>query len=274
MPLAEADIEYIRQFVRQGSAIVLDNKEYLIETRLETLAASEGLAGLANLMRALRDEQDEPRTLHRKVVDALTTNETLFFRDVHPFEALRKMIIPELLERNRITRSLRIWSAACSAGQEPLSLAMLLRVHFPQLESWRIELLATDLSDEMLAQARSGCYSQIEVNRGLPAALLVRFFEDRGSHWQVAPEIRQMIRFERFNLIQPWPARPACDLILLRNVMIYFDVEVKRAILARLARSLAPGGYLLLGAAETVVGLSEEFEPVTIGRTAFYRKKA
>ena len=273
MPLAAEDIGYIRNFVRSRSAIVLDNKEYLIETRLETLAATEGFGGLMNLMKALREE-NEPQTLHRKVLDALTTNETLFFRDVHPFEALRTRVIPELMERNQPARQLRIWSAACSAGQEPLSIAMLLRQHFPQTADWRVELLATDLSDEMLEQARRGCYSQIEVNRGLPANYLVRFFEDRGSHWQAAPEIRRMVRYEPFTLIHPWKERSPFDLILVRNVMIYFEVDVKREILARLWRSLAPGGYLLLGAAETVAGLSEEFELALIGRTAFYRRKA
>lgn len=271
MPLDSSELRYIREFVREQAAIVLDGKDYLIETRLETLAATEGLPGLANLMRALRGEA-EPRELHRKVVDALTTNETLFFRDVHPFDALRNTIFPELIQRNAAARSLRIWSGASSAGQEPLSVAMLLRQHFPQLQDWRIELLATDLSDEMLHQARQGCYSQIEVNRGLPAPLLVRFFEDRGSHWQALPEIRRMVRYEPLNLAGPWPPRSPFDLIL-RNVMIYFDVETKRQILSRLARSLVPGGYLLLGAAETAVGLSEEFEPVTVGRTVLYSKK-
>ena len=273
MQLGASDIGYIRDFVRDRAAIVLDGKDYLIETRLETLAASEGLPGLTALMSALRDEA-EPSTMHRKVVDALTTNETLFYRDVHPFEALRTRVIPELIERNRARRSLRIWSAACSAGQEPISIAMLLRQHFPQLADWRIDLLATDLSDEMLAQARSGCYSQIEINRGLPAALLVRFFEDHASHWRVAPEILGMIRYERFNLIEPWPEWRMFDLILLRNVMIYFDVDVKREIILRAHRALNPGGYLLMGAAETLACLSEQFEPVSVGRTAFYRKSA
>lgn len=273
MPLGAEDIGYIRNFVRSRSAIMLDGKEYLIEARLETLAESEGLNGLANLMRALRQES-EPRPLHRKVVDALTTNETLFFRDVHPFEALRTRVLPELIERNRSTRSLRIWSAACSAGQEPLSVAMLLRQHFPQIADWQIQLLATDLSDEMLEQARRGCYSQVEVNRGLPAHYLVRFFEDHGSYWQAATEIRRMVRYEHFNLIHPWQERAPFDLVLLRNVMIYFEVDVKREILGRLWRSLIPGGYLLMGAAETVAGLKDDFELVLMGRTAFYRKKA
>jgi chemotaxis protein methyltransferase CheR len=273
MPLPVSDIDYIREFVRSRSAIVLDGKEYLIETRLETLAATEGMAGgLTALMRALREEP-EPRPLHRKMVDALTTNETLFFRDVHPFEALRTKVLPELIERNKSTRSLRIWSAACSAGQEPITVAMLLRQHFPQLLGWHLELLATDLSDEMLARARGGCYSQIEVNRGLPAAMLVRFFEDQGSHWRILPEIRNMVRYENFNLTGTWPQRGLFDLILLRNVMIYFDTDVKRLILRHLVEALIPAGYLLLGAAETVVGISDDFEPVIEGRTAFYRRK-
>lgn len=272
MPLGAPDLDYIRAFVRGRSAIVLDNKEYLIEARLESLAASEGLSSLANLMRALYAEP-EPKHLHRKVVDALATHETLFFRDAHPFEALRKFVIPELIERRRDSKWLRIWSAACSAGQEPVSIAILLRHHFPELQNWRVEIFATDISDETLAQARRGCYSQIEINRGLAAKLLVQYFEDLGSHWKVRPEIQQMIRYDYFNLVDPWPARRPFDLILLRNVMIYFDVDVKREVIQRMSEALLPGSYLLMGAAETVLGISELYEPVMFGRTAFYRRK-
>ena len=273
MPLNSEDLDYVRAFVRGRSAIVLDNKEYLIEARLESLAASEGLPSLTNLMRALRNEPD-PKPLHRKVLDALATHETLFFRDAHPFDALRKFVIPQLLDRRRDSKSIRIWSAACSAGQEPVSIAILLRHYFPELNDWRIDILATDISDETLDQARSGCYSQIEINRGLPAPLLIRYFEDLGSHWKVQPAIHRMIRYDYFNLVDPWPARRPFDLILLRNVMIYFDVDVKREVLERIGEALTPGGYLLMGAAETVFGISEVFETMMFGRTAFYRRKS
>ncbi|HTS78051.1 MAG TPA: protein-glutamate O-methyltransferase CheR [Bryobacteraceae bacterium] len=272
MPLTSGDLDYVREFVRSASAIVLDNKDYLIEARLATLAMADGHESLINLMIALREERGD-RPLHRKVVDALTTNETSFFRDMHPFEAIRKTILPELIERNRARKTLRIWSAACSAGQEPLSLAMTIAQHFPETGDWQVQILATDLSDEMLAHARAGRYSQIEVNRGLPAPMLVRFFEERAGGWQVSSNLLRMIRYERFNLVEPWPPRAPFDLILLRNVMIYFDVTVKRDILSKMAATLNASGYLLLGAAETPAGLVEDFEIVTIGRTSVSRKK-
>lgn len=272
MPLSPADLDYVRDFVRQSSAIVLDGKDYLIETRLETLAHSEGHASLVNLMRTLREEA-APRPLHRKVVDALTTNETSFFRDTHPFDTLRNFILPELIERNRARKSIRIWCGACSAGQEPVSIGMLIRHHFPQLNDWRIHILATDLSDEMLARARAGRYSQLEINRGLPAPMLIKFFEERAGEWQVKPEILHMIQYERFNLIEPWPPRIPFDLVFLRNVMIYFDIPVKRQILAKVADSLAPEAYLVLGASETIAGISTDLQIVTLGRTTVCRRK-
>lgn len=272
MPLPAKDLDYIRDYVRGAAAIVLDDKDYLIEARLGTLALAEGHESLLNLLLALREESGT-RPLHRKVVDALTTNETSFFRDVHAFDAIRKTIFPELLERNHSRKSLRIWSAACSAGQEPLSLAMMIVQHFPHISDWNVQILATDLSDEMLARARAGRYSQLEINRGLPAPTLVRFFKERAGDWQVSSELLEMIRYERFNLIDPWPPRAPFDLILLRNVMIYFDINVKREILANMAGALAPGGYLLLGAAETTAGLSDDFEIVALGRSSASRRK-
>lgn len=273
MPLAEEDFDYVRQYVRRASAIVLDEKNYLVEARLATLAISEGHRSILNLMRALREESGA-RPLHRKVLNALTTSETLFFRDAHPFEALRQTVLPELIERNGNRRTLRIWSAACSAGQEPLSLAMILTQHFPILAAWRVEILATDLCDEILVRARRGRYSQIEVNRGLPAAMLVRFFERHGGDWQASADLLGMIRYERQNLIEPWPPRAPFDLVLMRNVMIYFEVATKREILAKVAASLAPEGYLLLGASETTAGLVEDFDLLPAGRTVLYRRKA
>lgn len=272
MSLSAVDLDYVRDFVRGTSAIVLDGKDYLIEARLGTLALTEGHASIVHLMEALRQEAGA-KPLHRKVVDALTTNETSFFRDVHPFETVRKTLLPELIERNTARRTLRIWSAACSAGQEPLSLAMMIAQNFPQLSNWRVEILGTDLSDEMLARARSGRYSQIEINRGLPAPMLVRFFEQRGCDWEVKREILQMIRYERLNLIDPWPPRPLFDLVLIRNVMIYFDVPVRREILSKIADALAPEAYLLLGASETIAGLDVDFEIVTLGRSMVCKKR-
>jgi chemotaxis protein methyltransferase CheR len=273
MPIAAADLEYVRTFVRDASAIVLDDKDYLIEARLGTLAVTEGHASILNLLRALREESG-PKPLHRKVVDALTTNETSFFRDTHPFETIRKFLLPEIIDRNAARKTLRIWSGACSAGQEPLSLAMMMAQYFPQLTDWRIQILATDLSDEMLARARAGRYSQLEINRGLPAPMLVRFFEEHAGEWRARPEILQMIRYERMNLIEPWPPRPPFDLIMLRNVMIYFDPNVKLGILRKLADALAPDACLILGASETTAGFEVPFEIVTLGRSTVFRRKS
>ncbi len=273
MAIPSAELEYIRRFVRDTSAIVLDDKDYLIEARLGSLAISEGHSDLLALLRALRAEENGSQKLHHKVVDALTTNETSFFRDVHPFEAIRKTILPELIERNHARKTLRMWSAACSSGQEPVTLAMIVEQHFPQIQDWRTQILGTDLSDEMLIRARKGRYSQIEVNRGLPAPMLVRFFEEHGGEWIVRPEVMKMIRYERFNFVDPWPPRAPFDLILLRNVMIYFDVPTKREIVQKIGDALAPGGYLILGASETIAGLSNDFDMVPMGRTAVCRRK-
>ena len=199
------------------------------------------------------------------------TTETSFFRDQHPFEALRKVVLADLIGRRRDGCRLHIWCAASSTGQEPYSLALLLREHFPELDGWKVFLLASDLSQAVLARAREGRYKQIEVNRGLPAALLVKYFEQHGTDWQLKPAIRAMVDFQEINLAQPWPALPRMDLVLLRNVMIYFDVATKKTILGRLARLLRPDGYLLLGGAETTFNLDDSFRRVEPLKSGFYQ---
>jgi chemotaxis protein methyltransferase CheR len=269
--LASADFELVRTLVYGKSGIVLDDKEYLIESRLSTLAQRNGFGDLGRLLARLRDANGGP--LEYKVVEALTTNETLFFRDAHPFDALEKTIIPELLARNAARKHLRIWSAACSTGQEPYSIAMLLRECIPQVDSWKIDILATDISDTVLEQARHGIYNHIEVNRGLPAGRLAKYFEQTAAGWRLVPQIRQMVKFERMNLIGRWPLQQPFHIVLLRNVMIYFDTQLRKTILVKMADQLAPGGYLFMGAGETPVALSNRFEVVAIGRTAVYRLK-
>jgi chemotaxis protein methyltransferase CheR len=189
----------------------------------------------------------------------MVTTETSFFRDVHPFETLRTTVLPDLLRRRRAERRLGVWCAACSTGQEPYSFALLVREHFSELAGWRVDILATDLSADVLARARAGRYGQIEVNRGLPAALLVKYFRQHGATWELNEDVRRMVEFRELNLTRPWPALPPADLIFLRNVMIYFDVETKRSILGRAARALRPNGYLLLGGAETTLNLCDSF---------------
>jgi chemotaxis protein methyltransferase CheR len=199
------------------------------------------------------------------------TTEPLFFRDHHPFEALRQTVIPDLISRRQAERRLSIWCAASASGQEPYSLAILFREHFPELAGWKISLLASDVSREMLARAREGRYNQIEVNRGLPAALLVKYFEQHGTQWHIKPAIRSMVEFREINLAQAWPTLARMDLVLIRNVMIYFEVETKKTILGRLAGLLRPDGYLLLGGAETTFNLDDSYRRVEPIKSGFYQ---
>jgi len=272
MPLATPDFEYVRTLVRERSAIVLEaNKAYLVESRLGPVARAHGMDSIAALVGRLRTGARSG--LHDQVVEALTTNETSFFRDIHPFETLRTIVLPALVERRRATRSLSIWSAACSSGQEPYSIAMLLREHFPQLAGWNVDLLGTDLSEGMLARARAGVYSQLEVNRGVPAHLLVTHFAREGAGWRLSASIRAMARFRCMNLARTWPPAAPVDLLMLRNVLIYFDVPTKREILDRAHRALGPDGVLFLGGTETTLGVHDGFERVTAGRTTYYRRR-
>ena len=264
------DFEFLRDVLHRCSAIVIDpTKDYLVEARLGPLAKREGLGSVTGLIAKLRSE-GAASPLLRRVVDAMTTNETLFFRDVHPFEALRDKLLPGLLAR-RTSQQLSIWSAACSSGQEPYTIAMMLRESFPRLASWKVEILATDLSPTMIAKARQGLYGKIEVNRGLPLPLLSKYFTQQGADYQVGDELRQMVTFREQNLAGPWPAMGPFDVVFLRNVLIYFDVETKRSILSRVLRLLRPDGYLLLGAAETPLNLEERFERLQIDRAGCYR---
>jgi chemotaxis protein methyltransferase CheR len=265
--MTDQDFDAIRRLLRERSAVVLDaDKRYLVETRLAPLVRQLNLGSISELVGQVRGEPDNG--LPRQIVEALVTTESTFFRDHHPFEALRKVVLPDLINRRSAERRLHIWCAASSTGQEPYSVALLIREHFRMLGGWKLTLLASDLSREVLARAREGRFTQIEVNRGLPAALLVRYFEQLGTDWQLQPSVRGMVEFQEINLARPWPALPRMDLVLLRNVMIYFDVETKKAILARLTRVLRPDGYLLLGGAETTINLHDAYrriEPLKAG---------
>jgi chemotaxis protein methyltransferase CheR len=235
------------------------------------LARKENFASIDELLGRLRN--DPHKDMHRKVVDAMTTNETSFFRDIHPFEALRKVILPELIQRHSKERKLTFWCGASSTGQEPYSVMMLIAQHFPDLLTWNLKFIATDLSSEVLAQARAGVYSQLEVNRGLPAMHLVKHFVRKGTQWEIREELRSKIEFRQMNLVKEWPLLPPLDLVFLRNVMIYFDIDAKKMILGKIRRLLQPGGYLLLGGAENVMNIDEEFERLTIEKTPFFQVK-
>jgi chemotaxis protein methyltransferase CheR len=267
------DFHYLRQLMHERAAIVLEpGKEYLALSRLDPVAREVGVTSVSALVEVLRRE-DVTSPLHEQVVDALTTNETTFFRDYNPFESLRTDVLPELIERKRRTRTLAIWSAGCSSGQEPFSIAMAIREHFPELLTWQLTILGSDISPSVLDRARRGRYGQLEVNRGLPAHLLVRHFTRAGMEWEIEEPIRRMVRFQRHNLVGQWPTLPPFDLVLMRNVMIYFDVETKRRVLGQLHAQLAPDGYLLLGASETTFNISDDYDRELVGRTAWYRPK-
>lgn len=270
-PMAEyvslADFDYVRKLVYEHSSISLDDsKEYLVEARLAPIARREGLPSVTALVRRLRDGGSR---LRDDVVAAVATNETTFFRDMHPFDALRDVVIPEVLAANG-GRTLALWSAAASTGQEAYSMAMLVRDHFPHVPN--VTILGTDFAADVLARARIGTFSQLEVGRGLPARLLVKHFERHGREWQVSEEIRRMVTFRQQNLARPLDGVPAMDIVFLRNVLIYFDVATKAQVLQRVGKVLRPGGYLFLGGSETTYGIDESFERVhPAPKTVCYR---
>ncbi len=255
------DYDYLRKCLKARSGLVLSaDKQYLVESRLLPVARKAGLANLGELVGALKIAHDP--ALMTAVVEAMTTNESFFFRDKTPFEHFRLTIMPALLAARRNSRAIRIWCAAAACGQEPYSLAMCLKEIESEIAGWRIELLATDLSGEVLEKARAGLYTQFEVQRGLPIQLLIKHFAQFGELWQVAPDIRAMVRYRQLNLLADFSQLGMFDLIFCRNVLIYFDQDTKTDVLNRLARVTASDGYLVLGAAETVVGLTDRFKMV------------
>lgn len=271
MSLVAEDFHYIRSLVRTQSAVHLDeSKEYLVQARLACLVHQEGLESVHELVQRLRAQRHGD--LHRQVVEAMTTSETSFFRDLPVWEAIRLHVLPELIQARAAERRVALWSAACASGQEPYTLAMVIREHFPALLGWDLQLLASDLSRRMVARVMHGLYTQAEVNRGLPASLLLKYFCRDGIHWRVKNCLSSMVRPFVLNLVEPWPALPAMDLVLLRNVLLYFDLEAKRAVLSRVRRILRPDGYLFLGAAETTLNLDDGFEPVQVGNALAYRR--
>jgi chemotaxis protein methyltransferase CheR len=253
------DYEYLRKFLKDRSGLDLSaDKQYLVESRLVPLARKSGLAGIDELVAQIKNGSEK---IAAEVVEAMTTNETFFFRDKLPFDHLRDTIVPELLQARAGRRSLRIWCAASSTGQEPYSIAMCLKEMGAQLAGWRIEIIATDLAQGVLEKSRAGIYSQFEVQRGLPIQLLVKHFKQIGEMWQLNPDIRAMTQFRQLNLLQDFSHLGTFDVIFCRNVLIYFDQDTKVNVFKRLAKLMEPDGFLALGAAETVVGLTDAFKP-------------
>ena len=271
-PLTPEIYSALARWLLQHAGLVLEaDKEYLVRARLGPVLQRHEFAGFDQLVQRLA--AGSSRELLLEVIEAMVTTETSFFRDHHPFETLRTQVLPELIATRSGKRELNIWCAASASGQEPYSVAMLIREHFPELESWKVHLSATDISREMLKRSSEGRYSQLEVNRGLPATLLVKWFHQEGNHWRLDERIRRMVTFSQLNLTQAWPPMPAWDLVLLRNVMIYFEAESKVSILSRIARRMAPDGYLLLGGAETTFNLSDEWLRVENLKSGFYQRK-
>ncbi len=256
------DYDYLRKLLRERSGLVLSaDKQYLVESRLLPVARRCGLPGLSELVQELKKgAKVEPLAV--EVVEAMTTNESFFFRDKLPFEHFRDTVMPALLQARSNSRRIRIWCAAASTGQEPYSLAICLKEMGSRLGGWRIEIVATDLSRDVLEKAKAGIYSQFEVQRGLPIALLIKYFSRIGDTWQIAPEIRAMVQFRPLNLLADFSHLGTFDVVFCRNVLIYFDQATKTSVIERIARVTGRDGYLVLGAAETVVGLTESFRPV------------
>jgi chemotaxis protein methyltransferase CheR len=265
------DYDYLRKLLKERSGLVLSaDKQYLVESRLNPLARKAGIASLGELVTKLKSGNER---LVADVVEAMTTNESFFYRDKIPFDHFRDAIVPGLMAARAKERRIRIWCAAASTGQEPYSLAMCLKEIKEKLGGWRVEILATDLSMEVLEKAKAGVYSQFEVQRGLPIQLLVKYFTQVGDTWQIAPDIRAMVQYRPLNLLSDFTNLGRFDVVFCRNVLIYFDQDTKIGVLNRIAKLLGPDGYLVLGAAETVVGLTDAFKPVADKRGLYAPNK-
>jgi chemotaxis protein methyltransferase CheR len=256
------DFEYLCRLLKDRSGLILTrDKAYLLESRLLPVARKRNMKSLDELIAGLRQRPDND--IIRVVVEAMTTNESFFFRDIKPFEQFRNFVLPQLLRSRAAKKSIRIWSAACSSGQEPYSLAMILNEEKDKLAGWQFEIVATDLSNEILEKAQAGTYSQFEVQRGLPIQLLVKYFKQNGERWQIDPALRGAIKFRPLNLLDDFTTLGQFDVVFCRNVLIYFDQPTKTLVLERMARLLPHDGYLYLGGAETVIGVTDKFQSLT-----------
>jgi len=265
------DFEFLATLVKDRSGLVLTpDKSYLLESRLMPVARKRGMKGLEDLVASMRTRMDN--MLADEITEAMTTNESFFFRDIKPFDIFRDIVLPNALKKRASTKKLRIWCAAASSGQEPYSLGMLLKEAGPKLAGWKIEIIGTDISKDILNKAREGIYSQFEVQRGLPVQLLVKYFKKKDDMWQVDDAIRSMVQYKEFNLLESMQSFGTFDIVFCRNVLIYFDQPTKSDVLSRMSRQMAEDAVLYLGGAETVLGISDEFQPVK-GLRGVYEKK-
>ena len=266
------DYDFLRKLLKERSGLDLSaDKQYLVESRLVPLARKVGLAGISDLVQKMKSGSAEAVTAD--VVEAMTTNETFFFRDKTPFDHLKDTMLPALLQGRGARRALRIWCAASSTGQEPYSIAMCLKELGPALAGWKVDIVATDLSQGVLEKSKAGIFSQFEVQRGLPIQLLVKYFTQVGDMWQLNADVRAMVQHRQLNLLQDFVHLGTFDIIFCRNVLIYFDQDTKIAIFERLARVIEGDGFMVLGAAESVVGISDVFKPHP-ERRGLYRPNA
>jgi len=267
------DFNLLAKMIKDRSGLTLTkDKAYLLESRLLPVARKHQMKNLDELVMRLRTRQEQG--LVRDVVEAMTTNESFFFRDIKPFDQFKQVVLPYLLQTRANAKSIKIWSAACSSGQEPYTLAMILKEERARLAGWHVEIVATDLSTEILAKAQAGLYSQFEVQRGLPIQMLMKYFKQAGDRWQIDAGLRDMIRFRPFNLLEDMSALGQFDVIFCRNVLIYFDQPTKQIVLERMARQLSQDGFLYLGGAETVVGITDKFQPMTNHRGMYHHANA
>lgn len=269
MACTDADFAYLRAVVFEQSFNLLDaSRNYLFESRLHRLLHATGLKTLEQLVATLRQQPDI--AIKRSIAEAMTVNETSFFRDRAPFELMRVELLPKLIASRRASRRLRLWSAACSTGQEAYSLAMMLCENFSQLHGWRVEIDGTDISADVVARAREGRYPRLDVNRGLPARFLLKYMQRMGDEWEVVPAVKRLCHFQQRNLCNSSLLMEKYDGILLRNVMLYFSEETRRQLLLNIHRVLAPDGFLILGSSEQPA-LPEHFQPVLTHNTCYYR---
>lgn len=263
------DYTFVQELVKKHASIVLSSgQEYLVKSRLAPIARRLGLPDLSALVEQLRREPYGP--VHETVVEAMTTNETSFFRDLHPYATLKKHILPDVIQRRRVERTLYVWSAACSTGQEPYSLAMLL-AGTRELRGWNVRILATDLSKNAITRAQTGVYSALEVSRGLPEKARSEHFERDGEVYRVKPAIRALIEWKQMNVAEPLPPLPVFDVVFLRNVLIYFSLPTCTSILNRVRGAMSKQGFLILGTTENMLGLNVGFESTNLGKTTVYR---
>ena len=254
------DFDFLAKLLKERSGLVVTtDKSYLLESRLMPLARQRNLKGIEEIIARMRTRDEK---LIRDVTEAMTTNESFFFRDTKPFDQFRDIVLPQIMAARASKKSIRIWSAACSSGQEAYSLSMLLKEAGGALNGWKIEIVGTDISMEMLEKAKAGLYSQFEVQRGLPIQFLVKYFKKKDESWQIDPALRAMVQFREFNLLQDMKLLGQFDIVFCRNVLIYFDQPTKARVLANIAKQMPEDGILYLGGAETVLGVTDSFKPV------------